>query len=45
MGHTLRKDYCATEKEALNWNPQGQHKRGRSRRRWTGTINKEAEIV
>jgi len=27
MGHTLRKDYSATEKQALDWNPQGQHKR------------------
>jgi len=45
MGHTLRKDYSATGKQALDWNPQGQYKRGRSRRSWTRTINKEAEIV
>jgi hypothetical protein len=31
IGHTLRKEN-AVEKEAMEWNPQGQRKRGRPRR-------------
>jgi hypothetical protein len=42
---TYTEDYSATEKQALDRNPQGQHERGKSRRSWTRTINKEAEIV
>jgi hypothetical protein len=31
IGHTLGKE-IAIEKEAMEWNPQGQRKRGRPRR-------------
>jgi hypothetical protein len=31
IGHTLRKEN-ATEKEAMEWNPQGKRKRGRPKR-------------
>jgi hypothetical protein len=34
IGHTLRKEAGATEKTALDWNPQGQRRRGSPKRRW-----------
>jgi hypothetical protein len=34
IGHTLRKGHNTIEKEALDWNPQGQQKRGRPKQRW-----------
>jgi hypothetical protein len=33
----LRKEYAAV-KEAMEWNPQGQRKRGRPKRRWQRTL-------
>jgi predicted ArsR family transcriptional regulator len=41
IGHTLRKEN-EIEKEALEWNPQGQRKRGRPKRSWQRTIREEA---
>jgi predicted ArsR family transcriptional regulator len=37
MGNTLRKDN-AIEKEAMEWNTQGQRKRGRPKKSWQRTI-------
>jgi hypothetical protein len=34
IGHTLRKEAGATEKTALDWNPQGYRRRGRPKRTW-----------
>ena len=31
MGHALRKDSSAKEKQAFSWKPQGQQSRGRQR--------------
>ena len=28
IGHTIRKEYKAVERKALNWNPQGSRARG-----------------
>jgi len=33
MGHALRKDSSAKEKQAFSWNPQGQRRRGRPKER------------
>jgi hypothetical protein len=41
IGHTLRKEVGATEKTALEWNPQGCRSRGRSKRTWRRTIEEE----
>ena len=32
IGHTFRREVGATEKTALNWNPQGYRRRGRPNR-------------
>ena len=34
LGHTLRKPPRSSGRQALNWNPQGQRKRGRQRNTW-----------
>jgi len=34
IGHTLRKEAVAIEKTALDWNPQGYRRRGRTKRTW-----------
>jgi hypothetical protein len=34
IGHILRKEAGATEKTALDWNPQGYRIRGRPKRTW-----------
>ena len=39
--HTLRKEAGAIEKTALDWNPQGYRRRGRSKRTWRRTIEDE----
>jgi hypothetical protein len=39
--HTLRKEQSAIERQALNWNPQGQRRRGRSRT-WRRPVEEEA---
>jgi len=41
IGHILRKERGAIEKTALDWNPQGYRRRGRSKRRWRRTIEDE----
>ena len=38
IGHTLRKEARAIEKTALDWNPQGQRRRGRPKRMRRRTI-------
>ena len=37
IGRTLRKEVGATEKTALDWNPQGYKRRGRPKRTWRRT--------
>jgi hypothetical protein len=34
IGHTLRKEHDTIEREVLDWNPQGQRKRGRPKQMW-----------
>jgi len=41
IGHTLRKETGATEKIALDWNPQGYRRRGRLKRTWRRAIEDE----
>jgi len=41
IGHTLRKEAGGIEKTALDWNPQGYRRRGRSKRMWRRTIEDE----
>ena len=41
IGHTLRKEAGATEKTALDRNPQGYRRRGRAKRMWRRTIEDE----
>jgi len=41
IGHTLRKEVGATEKTALDWNPQGYRRRGRPKRMWRRTTEDE----
>ena len=41
IGHTLRKPFSNTTRQALNWNPQGKRKRGRPRNTW----RREVEAV
>jgi hypothetical protein len=41
IGHTLCKETGATEKTALDWNPQGYRRRGRSKRTWRRTVEDE----
>ena len=42
IGHTLRKPSGITEKDALDWNPQGKRKRGRPKKTWKRTVEEEA---
>ena len=39
--HTIRKEAAAIEKTALDWNPQGYRRRGRSKRTWRRTTDDE----
>jgi len=39
IGHTLRKGHDTTEREVLDWNPQGQRKRGRPKQKWRSVHN------
>ncbi|XP_039293351.1 uncharacterized protein LOC120353523 [Nilaparvata lugens] len=41
IGHTLRKEEGAIEKDALDWNPQGHRARGRPKITWKRTIQTE----
>jgi hypothetical protein len=43
IGHTLlRKPSGITEKDALDWNPQGKRRRGRPKKAWKRTVEEEA---
>jgi hypothetical protein len=42
IGHTPRKDDGEIPKAALQWNPQGNRKRGRSKSSWRRSVIKEA---
>jgi hypothetical protein len=42
IGHTLRKESEAIEREALDWNPQGKWKRGRPKQMWRRLVHNEA---
>jgi len=42
IGHTLREGNEAIEREALDWNPQGQRRRGRPRHTWRRSVHNEA---
>ena len=42
IGHTLRKPSGITEKDALDWNPQGKRRRGRPKKTWKRTVEEEA---
>ena len=42
IGHTLRERHDIIEREVLDWNPQGQRKRGRPRRTWRRSVHNEA---
>ncbi|GFG35991.1 hypothetical protein Cfor_03572 [Coptotermes formosanus] len=42
IGHTLRKTPGITEKDALDWNPQGKRKRGQPKKTWRRTVEEEA---
>jgi len=41
LGHTLRKETGAIEKNTLNWSPQGHKRRCMLRRTWRRTIEDE----
>jgi hypothetical protein len=42
IGHTLRKGHDTIEREVLDWNPQGQWKRGRAKQTWRRSVHSEA---
>lgn len=42
IGHTLRKGQDTIERGVLDWNPQGQRKRGRPRQTWRRSVHREA---
>ena len=41
LGHALRKPPSCIGRQALNWNPQGQRKRGRPRNTWWRELEKD----
>ena len=41
LGHTLRKSNEDITKQSLQWNPQGQRRRGRPKMTWRRQLNKE----
>jgi hypothetical protein len=45
IGHTMRKDSQVIERQVLDWNPQGRHKRGRPKRTWRKTLEEETGKV
>ena len=45
IGHTLRKDSNDITREALEWNPQGNRKKGRPKITWRRTVLDEAKSV
>jgi hypothetical protein len=45
IGHTMRKDNSTITKQGLKWNPQGQRRRGRPKRRWRRVMQDVARTV
>ena len=45
VGHSLRRDNKNIPKKALDWNPQGQRKRGRPPTSWRRTLDKDLKEV
>ena len=45
IGHTLRKANNNITKQALEWNPQGKRKRGRSKNSWWRGFISELEAI
>ena len=42
IGHTLRKGQDTIEREVMDWNPQGQRKRGIPKQTWRRSVHNEA---
>jgi hypothetical protein len=42
IGHRLRKGQDTIAREVLDWNPQGQRKRGRPKQTWRRSVHSEA---
>ena len=45
IGHTLRKPATNISRQSLEWNPQGSRKRGRPKKSWRRTVQKEFENI
>jgi hypothetical protein len=45
IGHSLRKDSQAIERQVLNWYSLGRRKRGRPKRTWRRTVEEETGKV
>jgi hypothetical protein len=45
IGHTLRKKDKIVTKQALDWNPQGQRRRGRPKHTWRRGLNTELQKI
>jgi len=45
IGHTLRKKDKNVTKQALDWNPQGQRRRGRPKNTWRRGLNTELQKI
>lgn len=45
IGHTLRRDANNIARQALDWNPQGQRKRGAPRRTWRRSLDTEIQKI
>jgi hypothetical protein len=43
IGHTIRKDDNAVERNVLEWNPQSTRKRGRPKKTWRRSVMEEAQ--
>jgi hypothetical protein len=41
IGHTLRRDVSTVSRQALDWNPQGNRRRGNPRRTWRRSLESE----
>lgn len=45
IGHTLRRDPNNIARQALDWNPQGQRRRGAPRRTWKRSLDTEIQKI
>ena len=45
VGHTLRKAHTNVTRQALEWNPQGNRKRGRPRQTWRQSLLEELKTA